>query len=440
MGTPAEPAMVLAAREVPALFYLFRLRSVPIRVTVPNSSGRMVSHCALPVIGRDSGPGDCVGSACAGAGVQAPTGEESAMRRSHRGFTLIELLVVIAIIAVLIALLLPAVQAAREAARRAQCVNNLKQMGLALHNYHSANNSFPMGASSGMWTLGVYTAKQNFSPHAAMLPFLEQTAIYNSINFNWGCEDSTGVICFQINATATRAKISAFCCPSDPSAGQADHNGDPDTNSYYGCIGVTTNLLNTNTGIGPYLTGNNGPLQSSGIFTWQMAYRISTITDGTSNTIAFAEAIVGTQSLQKGQKRIGMTGVSIPAAALALDPRVNGMTTPMAAVQACNQAWKSGSYSIDRQRGESWAHGCQDMTLFNTIATPNSYQNEWTNCSAVGSGAMSSVSNSDSWHPGGVNACMADGSVKFIKESVNPVTWYALGTKSGGEVISSDSY
>src|SRR5881628_3599217 len=108
----------------------------------------------------------------------------------RRSFTLIELLVVIAIIAVLIALLLPAVQAAREAARRAQCVNNMKQMGLAIHNYHSVHDVFPMGASLGMYdATGNYYVKQNLSLHAAILPFLEQTAVYNSINFNWGCED-----------------------------------------------------------------------------------------------------------------------------------------------------------------------------------------------------------------------------------------------------------
>src|SRR5262245_48806032 len=122
------------------------------------------------------------------------------MRR--RGFTLIELLVVIAIIAVLIALLLPAVQAAREAARRAQCVNNLKQIGLALHNYHSVHNVFAMGCSSGMWSDPVtYNVKQNLSVHALILPFLEQTQVYNSLNFNWGCEDSTATLCYWINIT-----------------------------------------------------------------------------------------------------------------------------------------------------------------------------------------------------------------------------------------------
>jgi prepilin-type N-terminal cleavage/methylation domain-containing protein/prepilin-type processing-associated H-X9-DG protein len=364
------------------------------------------------------------------------------MRR--RGFTLIELLVVIAIIAVLIALLLPAVQAAREAARRAQCVNNMKQIGLALHNYHSANDSFPMGASSGMRNLGQYYAKQNFSPHAQMLPFLEQTQIYNAINFNWGCEDDTAQMCFQVNATATRAKVAVFCCPSDPYAGLPDHNNDPNTNNYYGSIGTTTSLNNpANTSIGPYLTGTGGPKQSSGIFTWQASYSIATVIDGTSNTVAFAEGVVGNQSLQKGQKRIGMTGVAITPANAAndIDPAGDfGQAAVLAMIQSCNQAYQSGSFSIDRQRGENWAHGCNDMTLFTTLATPNLYNDQWTNCSNSGSGGNSNINNSDSYHPGGVNVLMADGSVKFIKDSINPRTWWSLGTKAGGEVVSADSY
>ena len=116
----------------------------------------------------------------------------------RKGFTLIELLVVIAIIAVLIALLLPAVQAAREAARRAQCVNNLKQIGLALHNYHSTNDTFPMGCSSAHYSSPAnYNVKQNLSAHAAMLGFLGETTIYNALNFYWGCEDNSTVTLLQ---------------------------------------------------------------------------------------------------------------------------------------------------------------------------------------------------------------------------------------------------
>jgi len=355
------------------------------------------------------------------------------MRR--RGFTLIELLVVIAIIAVLIALLLPAVQAAREAARRLQCTNNMKQIGLALHNYHDVNNLFPMGCSSAAYsTPGQYSAKQNFSCLAAMLPQLGETPIYNAINFNWGCEDSTTVLCYQINRTGQSVKINAFCCPSDPNAGVPDLNNTANTNNYYGCIGTST-LITTNTGAA---TVN---VQTTGIFTWQASYGVRDVTDGTVNTIAFAECLVGNQSLQLGQKRIGLVSVTgIPSAALLMDASSNPAMT-ITAISACDKAWNSRSGgSLDKQRGENWAHGCNDMTLFNTIVTPNDKNDAWVNCSANSSGALSTISNSDSWHPGGINAMMTDGSVKFIKDSINQRTWWALGTKSNGEVISSDAY
>jgi len=353
----------------------------------------------------------------------------------RRGFTLIELLVVIAIIAVLIALLLPAVQAAREAARRTQCVNNMKQIGLALHNYHDVNNAFPMGASAGAYSLpGQYSAKQNFSCLAAMLPQLGEMPTYNAINFSWGCEDSSTVLCYKINFTGQSAKINAFCCPSDPNAGIPDLNNTANTNNYYGCIGTTT-LITTNTG-----AATVAGIQTTGIFTWQGSYGINTVTDGTSNTIAFAECLVGNQSLVLGQKRIGLVSVTgIPSTSLLLDASSNPAGT-VAAIAACDKAWNSKSGSIDRQRGENWAHGCNDMTLFNTIVTPNDKNDLWVNCSATSSGALSNFTNADSWHSGGINVLMTDGSVKFIKDSINQRTWWTLGTKSNGEVISADAY
>jgi len=356
---------------------------------------------------------------------------------TRRAFTLIELLVVIAIIAVLIALLLPAVQAAREAARRTQCVNNLKQIGLALHNYHSANSTFPMGCSSGLWSgLGVYNVKQNLSAHAQMLPFLEQTAAYNALNFYWGCEDSTSVMCYWINATATNQQIQAFVCPSDPNGGRPDHNNTTNTNNYYGCVGTTMNF--------PLIANNNLNTPTinwptTGLFTYEQSYGLRTVTDGTSNTIAFAEACVGSQGLGKRQKLIGLNTVGGLTASLLSNAELNP-SLALAGVQACNQAWQTGSGKVDKERGENWAHGCMAMTLFNTIVTPNQYNDEWTHCSSISSAALSALSNSDSYHPGGVNVLMADGHVKFIKDSVNARTWWSLGTKSQGEVVSSDSY
>ena len=363
------------------------------------------------------------------------------MRR--RGFTLIELLVVIAIIAVLIALLLPAVQAAREAARRTQCVNNMKQLGLAIHNYHNIHNVFPMGCSSALYTLpSTYNVKQNMSAHAAMLPFLEQTAVYNSINFNWGCEDASTAVCYLINSTGTNAQIKAFICPSDPNAGVPDNNNTSNTNNYYVCVGTSMywSQIGTNA---PYanlnVVGITAP--STGLFTWQQAYGLNTCTDGSSNTIAFAEGVVGNQNQQLGQKFIGLQNVAALSAYETMDGSINFGANALGALQVCQAAYTTQSGgTVDRQRGENWAHGAMAFTMFNTIATPNAFNRSFTDCSRIGSTGRADLANADSYHPGGVNVTMADGSVRFIKDTINRITWYALGTKGNGEVISADSY
>jgi prepilin-type N-terminal cleavage/methylation domain-containing protein/prepilin-type processing-associated H-X9-DG protein len=359
--------------------------------------------------------------------------------RRARGFTLIELLVVIAIIAVLIALLLPAVQAAREAARRSSCVNNLKQIGLALHNYHDVNGTFPMGAGSGWYTASApyYNSKHNWSIHAAILPMLGQVPLYNAINFNWGTADApTQLPTFPINSTAIQTQVNTYLCPSDPdgpvnlASGTADANND-----YFGCLGATTDTLGAFGSGAPSLA----TVPTSGLFAYQQAKGINQVIDGTSNSVAFAESTVGSSGAAPRQRLIGLTGISMPAAAL----QVNVFNDPadvLAGLAACNAAWTAGTKTPDKQRGDAWATGGMAMTLFNTVATPNAYNDTWAYCGRDGSGTMAAFSNADSYHPGGVNVLMADGSVKFIKDTINQRTWWSLGTINGGEVVSSDSF
>ena len=350
------------------------------------------------------------------------------MRR--RGFTLIELLVVIAIIAVLIALLLPAVQAAREAARRAQCVNNLKQIGLALHNYHQTTDSFPMGASKGYHDIGVYQAKQNWSAHGQMLPQLEQMAVYNSINFNFGVDENAPTsICYLVNSTAVNTQIKAFLCPSDPNSG----SGYTASNNYFACVGTTTNFTSGgNTGLADL---SDHP--TTGLFGFQLSYGIRNCTDGTSNTIAFCESTVGNSSLTVGQKDTGIVNVGGATASLLQDASSNYALTK-AGLNACDQAWQGRSGTVDLSRGKVWAHGSMSFTMLNTVATPNANNGTWTYCGNLGSGSLAAYAEADSFHPGGVNTLMADGSVKFVKNSINQLVWFALGTKANGEIISAD--
>jgi prepilin-type N-terminal cleavage/methylation domain-containing protein len=221
--------------------------------------------------------------------------------KTRRGFTLIELLVVIAIIAVLIALLLPAVQAAREAGRRAQCVNNLKQIGLAMHNYHTGIGTFPMGGTVAQihyYGKTYPVSWGTWSAHALMLSYLEQSPLYNGANFSWAVGASTA---WKINSTVSQTNLSMFLCPSDGLSPIGPlTQGSGVNNNYMGSVGTSTNYSSTTSSTGVT------PQDTTGVFTeGGRSYGLQSITDGSSNTIAFSEALVGDLTIEQIRWRDG---------------------------------------------------------------------------------------------------------------------------------------
>jgi len=364
------------------------------------------------------------------------------MPRSHSsrpGFTLIELLVVIAIIAVLIALLLPAVQAAREAARRSQCVNNLKQMGLAANNYQSTYGTYPLRNATN--TLGNSSGAVaainwgNWSGQAMMLPFMEQTPIYNAANFqvNPGTGSGWGVF-YLMNTTAREAKIAAFFCPSD---GQMLTTGAGiRLNNYHGSMGTTTQ---------PWHTGG-----VTGIFAHTLAYDVAAVTDGTSNTIMWGEALLGNNN-PRVSKRTSVGNTNNSSSVYFLDPLVsNGgamVLNPsvVTGLGACMGKWNNAATTTtdtSSNRGQWWAVGSPGYTYFNTVIPPNSTKYPFSSCRVdTNSGSdYAGFLNASSNHSGGANFAFCDGSVHFLKDSIADRTYWCLGTKAGGEVLSSDSY
>jgi prepilin-type N-terminal cleavage/methylation domain-containing protein/prepilin-type processing-associated H-X9-DG protein len=353
-------------------------------------------------------------------------------RPGRAGFTLIELLVVIAIIGVLIALLLPAVQQAREAARRTQCVNNLKQIGLALHNYESVNGAFPTAGQGSLYA-GVaipdtmYVDGTGF--HARILPYLEQKAVYDSINFNFDYNHLSGS-----NYTGYSTIINAFLCPSavrDRNDGRddvGDPNGAPFELAGPG-YGVNDYFATTYTDIDPNgLTGQVGstlitPFRNrasrvDGVLK-HGATKIAEVTDGLSQTILVGED-AGRDAKYMSEKSEYYISPLQPNVARPVPPGLH-------------RAWRWG----DPNASGGVSGVVNNQWRPDHAATPYPQPGDplWGKTNQAGASQELF-----SYHPAGVNALFGDGSVKFLKDTLNVVVLRKIISIRGGEVVSSDSF
>ena len=364
--------------------------------------------------------------------------------RSSRGFTLIELLVVIAIIAVLIALLLPAVQSAREAARRSQCTNNLKQIGLALANYESSTQAYPAAYPTFRITGGAISvggAWGSWSPQSLLLPYMEAGPIYASLNFNLVNQGDSGANYGDVNPNTTgiRTRIASLLCPSSPLPGNNNFWGvQAPGNNYFASLGSSTNF------VGTYTNPPNGIFKYSG-----SPFGIRDVTDGTSNTIAFGEwktgdfnaSTVSNQDVAPiGNVYIG--GGSTPDTPLANMPF--GATALITYAQKCVAGLIITSTSAPAGNrswiGEQWATGIPGRSLGNTLFGPNANIPNCESCQGCGDFDGPGIYGLSSYHPGGANVLMGDGSVRFLKSSIALTSIWALGSRNQGEVVSADSY
>lgn len=320
-------------------------------------------------------------------------------RNRRRGFTLIELLVVIAIIAILIALLLPAVQQAREAARRTQCKNNLKQMGLALHNYSDAYRCFPMAKNTT-----ANGAQTNFPAQARILPFLDQAPLYNQMNFSLKSTDPANAVAFATTVTAYR-------CPSDTDTMQGLAGGRNNYYTNYGTI-IGNSLPGTTVG-----STNYGMPMPDGVMFQDSSVPFADILDGTSSTAMMSERCLGD----------GSNGISTPHT----DTFQPGVY-PNDANEALTMCRATNTSDLSKQGksngGVSWLSPDHTTTYYYHVLPPNDLS-----CMYPPS-RISTTANSR--HVGGVHLLLVDGSVRFVTSNIDLNVWRALGTRRGSEVIS----
>ncbi len=304
-------------------------------------------------------------------------------------------------------------------------MNNLKQIGLGLHNYHSTNNTFPPGAANN--ANGVPTAGASWtsvSAHAMLLNYMEQTQVANAINFQlatWNGNQNTGPIT-DPNYTARNTIINVFLCPSDPNTGPGKNNW----NNYLASKGTTS---------------QGYPTSTTGMFAFNNCYGLRDAIDGSSNTVAFAESLAGLTSrpLWRGN---GITGTGSRSD---FDASAVAQTTITADLNACSTAFIAGATfgPLTWETGRFWIAGDETFAIFTTIVPPSSNQYNWTSCRNGCSGCSpdgSSYINSNSLHSGGANVLLSDGSVRFVKSSVSMTTWMAIGTRANGEVVGSDQF
>ena len=309
--------------------------------------------------------------------------------RPNRGYTLIEILVVIAIVGILVGLLLAAVQSAREAARRSQCANNLKQIGLALHNYESSHKVLPIGG-------GVQTLDFSFLAH--LLPHLEQNTLYDSLNFS--SFPTSGIDFANPNDTASIIQVASFLCPSDP--------------------GPSFSFGRTN------YAGNMGTLyhrtRTDGVFEPGETIRFADVPDGLGSTIAVSEWLSGSFRVDARDPRRSTFG-------LVMAPEVLNDFERFAV--ACRDLDISSvpPYHIQNSRGRDWLQGGSAGCLYHHVLVPNGHS-----CTSFLEGRAGAVT-VGSIHPGGVNSLYLDGHVSFVKSSVDLRAWRALGSRNGGELL-----
>jgi prepilin-type N-terminal cleavage/methylation domain-containing protein/prepilin-type processing-associated H-X9-DG protein len=320
------------------------------------------------------------------------------MRR--RGFTLIELLVVIAIIAVLIALLLPAVQAARESARRSQCINNLKQIGLAFHNYHSVNDCFPCGELTLPNLSGARTFWTCF-----ILPHLELGPLGNAYNFSMSVNTSIngGASYGPVNSTVTQAVIKTYLCPDDVGGMMNRGSYSWARSNYVATYSPDGVMVERNVPF-TYDTTCNGtknPATRQALFNYNVTRGLRDISDGSSNTVAASECISGPDNSNDGR----------------------------------GTAWYDW--------GEQYTHHRPPNTTVADSVYPSNYcvsTKQMAPCAATAPSWCMQDYAARSYHPGGVNILMADGSTRFAKNSINLITWQAIASINAGEVVSADAY